>query len=305
MNPSANGRLTWSPEQVEALRRLVKVYYLYQEEELRLRGVMGIKKDDTPKRGSVDYDKTYTQVISDRIDDIVQLVEGVEKQVKGMVHTHALWVHFLKGVKGCGEMMAAVILTEIDVNRAETVSKIWQFAGMNPGQVPGKVWKGKGAKRRLQATDKLVRGDRRTEGFVRPYNQFLKDKLLGVLAGCFHKSRSDYLVYYRNYRQRLESAGWGNESKNPTDPDNPRAGHQHLASNRYMIKMFIRDLYEAWRKLEGLPVRCPYQEEYLNHKHGGKGHEPPGACPNDKEQAETGETPRDPGRAAREEIPGG
>ena len=37
-----------------------------------------------------------------------------------------------------------------------------------------------------------------------------------------------------------------------------------------MIKMFLKDLYIAWRTLEGLEVRKPYEEEYLNRKHNDK-----------------------------------
>jgi hypothetical protein len=34
-----------------------------------------------------------------------------------------------------------------------------------------------------------------------------------------------------------------------------------------MIKMFVKDLYVAWRTIEGLEVRKPYQEEYLGKVH--------------------------------------
>jgi len=178
-----------------------------------------------------------------------------------------LWKKFFVGVKGCGEVMAAVILTEIDIQIATTVSKIWQFAGCNPGQVLGKKMK-KGKK---VLTADLIPGDRLTKGYLAPFNGFLAAKLKGVLAANFHKSKSDYLAYYRSYHHRLESMNWGNDSKNPTDKNRPKAGHQHAASNRYMVKMFLRDLYEAWRTLEGLPVRGPYQEEYLGHKHVDNG----------------------------------
>lgn len=44
-------------------------------------------------------------------------------------------------------------------------------------------------------------------------------------------------------------------------------GHRDKAAKRYMIKMFIKDLYVIWRTIEGLPVREPYQVEYLGHTH--------------------------------------
>jgi hypothetical protein len=34
-----------------------------------------------------------------------------------------------------------------------------------------------------------------------------------------------------------------------------------------MIKAFLRELYIAWYKIEGVEPRPSYQEEYLGHKH--------------------------------------
>jgi hypothetical protein len=36
-----------------------------------------------------------------------------------------------------------------------------------------------------------------------------------------------------------------------------------------MLKMFLKDLYVAWRKIEGLEVREPYAAEYLGKRHAG------------------------------------
>lgn len=43
--------------------------------------------------------------------------------------------------------------------------------------------------------------------------------------------------------------------------------HRHKDAIRYMIKMFLSDLYVHWRKKECLSVRTPYAEEYLGHVH--------------------------------------
>ena len=260
----------FTAEQLESLRKLVRCYYDYQEEELRLRGIMGVKKDDTEKKGRRAFDESLTGPISERLTQVVDFVEELEAAIKKEVRKHPLWNGFLKQVTGCGEGMAAVIITEIDINRAITVSKIWQFAGCNPGMIFGKQWKVKKGVRELVTTTTQVRGDEYTKGFIRPYNEFLATKLKGVLASSFHRSKSPYLIYYNNYHQRLVNKNWGSDSKNPMDKDRPKAGHQHLASNRYMVKMFIADLYNAWRTIEGLPVRVPYHEEYLGHTHGGE-----------------------------------
>ena len=43
--------------------------------------------------------------------------------------------------------------------------------------------------------------------------------------------------------------------------------HRHKAAIRKMIKEFLKDLYVAWREIEGLPIRKPYEEEYLDKVH--------------------------------------
>jgi len=45
-------------------------------------------------------------------------------------------------------------------------------------------------------------------------------------------------------------------------------GNAHRMALRYMVKMVLADIWKDWRALEGLDVRAPYQEAYLNHKHG-------------------------------------
>jgi len=122
-------------------------------------------------------------------------------------------------------------------------------------------------KTKIIVTDTMIRQDKKTIGFLCPYNQWLKSKMLGVLGSSFLKSKSPYSEYFYNMRDRLLNKDWGIESKNPSDKKKPKAFHQKNAAVRYMIKMFLRDLYVAWRTIEGLPVRSFYEEEYLGKKH--------------------------------------
>jgi hypothetical protein len=38
-----------------------------------------------------------------------------------------------------------------------------------------------------------------------------------------------------------------------------------LHSRRLAFKLFLAHIYQAWRELEGLPVRLPYAFEFLGH----------------------------------------
>jgi len=263
--PDPDERFT--PEMMESIRIFTRAYYDAQDERIALDGRLGLTKNGEAKKGRPDRDAALLMVLMERRDDKLKFELAMIKAIVPLIHKHPLWISYLRDVKGVGEMLAAVIVTEFDIHKFENVSKGWQFAGMNPGLVRGKVWKKIKGKRVLVATDTLIRGDKKTKGFVRPYNAFLKSKLLGVLGKQFLVHGSPYRVYYDNVKHRLESEDWGEESKNPTDPKRPKAGHQHNAARRYMVKMFIKDLYVIWRALEGLPIRPLYDEEYLGHKH--------------------------------------
>lgn len=93
------------------------------------------------------------------------------------------------------------------------------------------------------------------------YNPFLKTKLMGVLADSFIKCPgSKYEQIYRGYRARLDNSP---RHYGKTD------AHKHMMAKRYAIKMFLSDLWIAWRTIEGLPVSEPYAVDKLGLKPHG------------------------------------
>jgi len=98
--------------------------------------------------------------------------------------------------------------------------------------------------------------ERPTKGEKLHYNKFLKTKLVGVMGSCLLKANSPWRKFYDDYKHRLKSAGKGMSD-----------GHRNSMANRYMVKMLLQEFWIQWRTLEGLPIRAPYQEEYLGHKH--------------------------------------
>lgn len=226
-----------------SIKTLTRIYYDYQRERISLDGRLGMKKDKSVKKNIPERDETMLIEILKRRNDVFDMENVIFKDLAKEVHKTKLWKDFLCDVKGVGESIAAVLISEFDIHKALTVSNLWSFSGLAPGK------------------------DRKTKGKKCPYNQFLRSKLCGVLGSAFLKSNSPYREYYDNMKNRLYSENWGMDSKNPTDKKKPKAGHQHKAATRYMIKMFLKDLYIVWRTLEGLEVRKPYQEEYLEKKH--------------------------------------
>jgi len=240
-------------ERRNSIRALTRVYYDYQQERMNLDGRLGLKKDGDVKQGAPPRDPSLLVDLYARREEVFGMETTVFKALAKEVHQHPLWNSFLADVKGCGESIAAVIISEFDIEKAGMVSNLCSFAGLAPGK------------------------DRRVKGEKCCYNQFLRSKLCGVLGSSFLKSGSPYTEHYYNMKNRLENSDnivkerikGGGEKEVAWKDATPK--HRHDASIRYMMKMFLRDLYVAWRTIEGLPVREPYSEEYLGKRHGGDG----------------------------------
>jgi hypothetical protein len=176
-----------------------------------------------------------------------------------------IYTEYLQHQKGIGPAMAGVIIGWFDPHKARHISSFWKFAGLDTGP------DGRGRSRRaehLVLREYVDRnGDPKTRNSV-TYDPFLKAKLMGVLAGSFIRSGSPWRQVYDGYKHRLQSdpgrikvelAEW---KKRRTKGDDVTAlwtpGRIDTASKRYMVKMFLADLWLKWRSLAGLPVTEPY-----------------------------------------------
>jgi hypothetical protein len=182
-----------------------------------------------------------------------------EKAIQDALNNEPIWTHYLANVRGVGPLMAGVILSEIDIHKSKYASSIWKYAGLDVAPNAEGVMEGRNRKAgHLVPKTYTNRAGETIETTGITFNPFLKTKLVGVLADIFIKLGGPYRVIYDNYKHRLENHEiWKERSK----------GHRHNAAKRYMIKMFLADLYKEWRTLEGLPVYDPYQEAKLGHKH--------------------------------------
>lgn len=264
-------------QDVLAVRLLVRAREDFQGQRKRMDNRMGRKADGTD------------QEIAERVirPDDAQLFEGIsdaardqekdiEKKLKTILKRFPIYTEWLLSVKGVGTIAAAQIIGNIDIHKATTVSKIWQYCGLNPGMVEGKKRvENKDGTFKLVPTGKQIRGDKLTAGFVAPFNKNMRTALCGVLADGFIKAQAPYaLEYYYPYKERLANSDQVTTEirKAGAKPEqiawkDAKLGHRDRAAKRKMIKAFLTDLYKAWRTLEGLEVRAPYQEQYLGHKH--------------------------------------
>lgn len=192
------------------------------------------------------------------VESYVQQLEQEENMVKviaKVVQQHPMWDAFLDGVKGCGPLMSAVILTEFDPHKAPRISNFWSYAGLDVAS----DGRGRGRYKEHLIDQEYQDKDGKTQtkkGIT--FNPFLKTKLVGVLGSCLMKTKGYYKSIYDDYKHRLE---------NHKDHMEKTKGHRHNMAVRYMIKMFVQDLWLKWREVEGLPVTAPYSEAKLGMKH--------------------------------------
>lgn len=231
-------------------------------------------------KNKLDYELIGTYV------DLLEIEERTLKILSKEVEKHPMWNVFFKDVKGCGALMAAVCISYFDIHKARHVSSFWKYAGLDTVDVVKEdgtiVNEGRAAKHakfnEFEYVDKY--GELKTKHGL-GYNPVLKTKLVGVLGSCLLKAglrtlkdengkavlddngnkqqiaSSTYVQCYLDYMHRLN---------NRADNDSLTQAHKHAMANRYMIKMFIRDLWVTWRKYEGYEVSKPYEVEKLGYK---------------------------------------
>lgn len=200
---------------------------------------------------------TYTEfVLLTQYIDLESSEESHFKMLKNVLLDYPVYTEFLEKVKGIGPAMAGVIISEIDITKAKYPSSLWMYAGLDVAQ------DGKGRSRKAEhlvdVPYKTKTGEEALKKSI-TFNPFLKTKLIGVLGPSFLRAgENPYSKIYNDYKTRLQSrADLSTESK----------GHLHNMAIRYMVKIFLIDLYNNWRKIEGLPVAPTYQEAKLNHTH--------------------------------------
>ena len=220
--------------------------------------------------GMATFPRTFKKNGDNLISDMAELVlvdqyfrfEKEEtksfNQLKKVLKIYPIYTQFLEEIYGIGHTMAGVIISEIDIHKAKYPSSIWAYAGLDVAS------DGQGRSRKKEhLTDQAYidkDGKEQTKKGI-TFNPFLKTKLVGVLGSSFIKQSAEKCKYrkiYDDYKNRLEN--------HPNHIEKSK-GHRHNMAVRYMVKMFIVDLYNAWRTMEGLEVYPPYHEAKLGLKH--------------------------------------
>jgi len=153
-----------------------------------------------------------------------ELRESIEEEVR----MHPLWVGWLEKIKGVGYLHSAVLISEIDIREADTISSLWKYAGFAPGF------------------------DRPKSGEKLPYNKFLKRTCYLIMRRFIMLKTQPYERVYREAKQYYQNR---EDLKNA-----PKIRLERMAM-RKGIKLFLSHLYPAPRKTTSQEkVRKPINE---------------------------------------------
>ncbi len=209
-------------------------------------------------------ERAYSRAVDDEACAAAALRQAIEQ--------HPAWP-WLTNTKGVGHLLAARLLSRLDVTRAKTPSAFWAYCGL--GTIPGIGYScpqcglavaypvgyqapathlTHGGRRRCPGKFESVVGNQATR--VAPRRSILggrasydaQARISCYLIGLsMLRCGSEYREFYDSARAKLAASrpGW-----------TPK--RCHLSALRRMEKTFLRDLWIAWRRAVNLPVLQPY-----------------------------------------------
>lgn len=194
-----------------------------------------------------------------------ELLEGeIKKALKIYVQQQPIG-QWLLSIAGIGEVLAAGLIANIDINKCETAGAIWRFAGLDPT-----IEWNKGEIRPFNARLKTLCW-KIGESFVKVSNN---DK---DFYGKIYKERKEYEQakndageYAEQAREKLEKYKIGKDTEAYKYYSIGQLPPAHIQSRakRYSVKIFLSHLFSVWYRLErdAEPPK-PYALAILGHAH--------------------------------------
>jgi len=228
-------------------------------------------------------------------------------KIKPLVEEHPLWTSFLRDVVGIAHTTAAVIITSIDISKAEYPSSLWKYCGLDVVRVGRHGKKGIFSSNNRDAEDlvaflkdpttvtlikpneikklgisEMAHMEWSSEGRRKRFDHMVEKQLLDKDGEVLKTWKSlpynpwlksklilmgQNFIRSGNQKYRAIYDDYKNRLQNRPDWADESKGHINDAAIRYIVKRFLVDLYNAWRPLEGLPVAPEYSVAKLGMKH--------------------------------------
>jgi hypothetical protein len=218
------------------IKFLIDRYYEIQTHRLALGNQVLAAKKDNKTTDTLEY-------FFGKFEDIEN---ELKKYLAKSVAEHPMWTHCMKDIKGIGPILAASLLSEIDIRKAEHVSSVWSYCGLAVDLETGQ-------------------GMKRKKGTKITWNPFLK-KTCWLIGKSFVKTKGKYRTIYDTSKDFYKRK-FPNEVKvEGTKIVRYTKGHLDSMAMRRATKLFLAELWETWRKQEGLSVSVPFMHRGLGDK---------------------------------------
>jgi hypothetical protein len=190
------------------------------------------------------------------IEKTMDLEKWLESKLADIVQAHPAYLWFSR-IKGIGNINIGKVISLIDIEVANQISKLWRYAGFG--------------------CDADGKAERRKKGEKVHYNQILKS-MCWRLGKSLIKAKGKYYDFYLKQKARLkereESYGKQIISSAKLPEKNGKhietdeffgLGHIDMMAMRKMIKLFLSHLWLVWRETEGLKITKPYSQAIQGH----------------------------------------
>ena len=217
----------------------------------RMRVASEVRQSHLVLRGKRDPE---TDELHRRLKDLEDFVDG---RVAYLIQGHPAY-HWFSQIKGIGKENIGKVIAPIDIERADTISSLWKFAGFSveDGAAP----------KRVRGGGKLSFNSQLRSMCWRLGSSLLRAK--GKFYDYYLKEKDKYYQKYENSGVRIVPATSlpKKEGKRYEPQDMIAAGHIHNQALRKTIKLFLACLWLVWREAEGLPLTNPYAIDILKHQ---------------------------------------
>jgi hypothetical protein len=200
------------------------------------------------------------------------------KQMSEVLVFFPIWTEFLLKEPGIGPALGAVIIASFDPTKAHHPSQFWSLAGLSVGPDGAGI-----SRRKEHLVERVYTKKDGTEAtkLSTVFNPWLQSKLIAVLGPSLLRAKSPRREAYDGYKNRIVTDPARLKMSDPEKNKRRIAGENvshiwppgriHKAASRFMIKMFLLDLWKVWREQEGLEVTLSYWEAQRGREHGKAG----------------------------------
>ncbi len=198
--------------------------------------------------------------------------ESAAAALRSVIERHPAWP-WLESVRGIGHLLAARLLSRLDITRARTPSAFWAYCGL--ATIPGVAYRcarcglevAYPAGYQPKGAHNVRLGTRECLGELQHVGDETSTRVAPRRSGM--GGRASYDAHARNscYLIGVSMLRCGGDYRSAYDSERVRLAdsrpgwtlkRSHLAALRKMEKAFLRDLWLDWRRAANLPVVAAY-----------------------------------------------